>query len=140
MNTNGQDGIKARKLKTIVVSIVAFIVILFVGIWAITGALSSGKKKTDNNKTVETIKTEEKKEETKTDTTNVPSPSDQYNAEQNQQNQQNTQTEAPVVENTPTTTNNIPTTGPAEIVFSALMLGVVASLVVLNVQLAKENQ
>lgn len=133
MNTNGQDGSKARKLKTIIVSIIALIVIIFVGIWAISGAISSGKKAATNKKT-ETSQTENKKtEESKvSDPSTATSPSDQYSSAQTES--------APVAENTAAAANNIPTTGPAEVIFSALMLGVVVTLATLNVQLVKENR
>ena len=141
MNNNAQDGIKGRKIKTIVVSVIALIVILFVGIWAISGALNSGKKKTDNTKQTETSKTEEKKTEENqqtnvADPTNAASPSDQYSSTE----ENKTETTTPTTETTPVANENIPTTGPAEVVFSALMLGVVAMLATLNVQLVKKNQ
>ena len=134
MNTNGQDGVKSRRVKTIVASIIALVVILFVGIWAITGALNSGKKSTNNTKQTETAKTENKKTETSkvSDPNTATSPSGQYTG--------NTQTETTPVAETAPASNNIPTTGPAEVVFSALMLGVVAALATLNIQLVKQNR
>ena len=131
---NGQDGLKSRKLKTIVVSVIALVVILFVGIWAITGALNSGKKKTDNNKPTETAKVEEKKNEETTVVAPTSTPSDQQTT-----TTENTVT-TPVTETAPAVSENIPTTGPAEVIFSALMLGVVAMLATLNIQLVKQNQ
>ena len=44
-------------------------------------------------------------------------------------------TPAPVAQN-----NDIPTTGASDVIFSAIMLGVVASLAVYNIQLVKERQ
>lgn len=132
MNTS-EDASKSRKLKTVIVTVVAAIIILFVGIWAISSALGSGKKSNSDNKTTEVAKTEEKKEKTEVPTGNeTNSPSTQYNP---QPTETTTTTEtAPVVN------NNMPSTGPTETIFSALMLGVVAYLVVLNINLVKENR
>ena len=132
MNTS-EDASKSRKLKTVIVTVVAAIIILFVGIWAISSALGSGKKSYGDNKTTEVAKTEEKKEQTNVPTGNEEnSPSTQYNP---QPTETTTTTEtAPVVN------NNMPSTGPTETIFSALMLGVVAYLVVLNINLVKENR
>ena len=137
MNTNGQqDGIKGRKLKTIIVSTIAFIVVLFVGIWAISGALNSGKKTTENTKPAEVSKTEEKKNNsTPVEGTAPTSPSTQYSP--------TTQAPAPAPAEQPAPTavnNNIPTTGPSEVIFSAIMVGIVVFLIGLNIQLVKENQ
>ena len=137
MNNSEQEGLKSRRLKTIIVSIIALIVIVFVGIWAISGAISSGKKAATNNKQTETSKTEDKKKEETTtvaDPTTATSPSEQYTSTEN------TQTAPVATETAPATSENIPTTGPTEVIFSALMLGVVAMLATLNIQLAKQNQ
>ena len=129
MNTNGQDPAKGRKLKTMIATIVAAVVILFVGIWAISAALNSGKKSGNNTKPTEVAQTTEK-EKTEQTGSKPTSPSDQYVP--TTQTVETTSTPAPAVTESP-----IPTTGPTEVIFSALMLGVVASLIVLNVQLVK---
>lgn len=131
MNTNGQDPAKGRKLKTMIATIVAAVVILFVGIWAISAALNSGKKSENGAKTTETAKTTEK-EKTEQTGSKPTSPSDQYTP--TTQVVETTPAPAPAVAENP-----IPTTGPTEIIFSALMLGVVASLIVLNVQLVQNK-
>lgn len=133
MNANDIDPNKGRRLKVIVATIVAAVVILFVGIWAISSALNSGKKNNGETKPAEVAKTSEKnKEKTEQTGTKPNSPSEQY-----------TPTTAQPAETTPAVEpaqSSIPTTGPAEVLFSAVMLGVVATLVTLNVQLVKENQ
>ena len=131
MNTNGQDMQKGRKLKMIVATIIAAVVILFVGVWAISSAMNSNKKSSSGTNT-EVAKTSEKEK------TNIPtgnetnSPSEQYSPTTTET------TPAPVVTEAPATTN-MPTTGPSEVIFSAIMVGVVASLAVWNLQLSKEN-
>lgn len=135
MNTNGQDPNKGRRLKTIIATVVAAIVIVLVGFWAISSALNSGKKTDDNSKTTEVAKTTEKeKEKTESTGTKPTSPSDQYTPTAQTETQVQPQAApAPVAE------NPIPTTGPSEIIFSALMVGVVAALAVLNIELVKDQ-
>jgi cytoskeletal protein RodZ len=140
MNTNDADAIKARRLKTIIVMIVAAIVIVFVGIWAITSALGSGKKNETNGKNTETAKVSEKDKEKQQTGSTPSSPADQYTANTQAPevpNNQPTTTEAPAPA---PVTNDIPSTGPSEIIVSALALGVVAYLSVLNLQLVKKEQ
>ena len=122
MKTNGQDSAKSRKLRNIIVASVAAIVIVFVGIWAISSAMNSSvtKEPEDNNEVVAT-----KEEPTQKGTTPA-SPSQQYTAPSNN-------TSAPAA-------NTMPKTGPAEVVFGAIMLGVVAYLVALNVNLVKSER
>jgi FtsZ-interacting cell division protein ZipA len=151
---NGQEGLKSRRKKTIIVSILALILIVTVGIWVISSATKSGKKaatiKADSSKTEtkndETSNvTEVKNEQTPANPSNATSPSEQYVS--NNQTQTQTQQAAPAttapVTTTPVATDangDIPTTGPSEVIFSALMLGVVATLATLNVQLIKQRQ
>ena len=84
MNTNGQDPAKGRKLKTLIVTIVAAVVILFVGIWAISSALGSGKKSENGAKTTEISKTTEK-EKTEQTGSKPTSPSELLQKAQSQQ-------------------------------------------------------
>lgn len=134
MNTNGQDANKSRKLKTIVVSIIAAAIIILASFWAISSVM--GNKKADNgNKTTETAKEEKKKDEDEQIGTDPVSPSQQYNPVPETQPAPVETTPAPVAQN-----NDIPTTGASDVIFSAIMLGVVASLAVYNIQLVKERQ
>ena len=136
MYTSGQDPNKARKLKTIIAATIALVVILIVGVWAISAAISSTKKKEENSSAEVAVSNDQAKEE-KPETTNptgtgATSPADQYSATQNQAPAATV--EAPVVQ------NNIPTTGPSEVIFSAVMVGVVVFLIGLNINLVKENR
>lgn len=137
MNTNGQDAGKSRKLKTIIVSIIAAAVIILVAFWAISSVMGGAKKVDNGNKTTETSKEEKKKEEPVAQTGTDPvSPSQQYNPVPETQTPA-AQTPTPAAN---TNQNDIPTTGASEVIFSAIMLGVVASLAVLNLQLVKEQR
>ncbi len=128
MNTNGQDMTKSRRIKNFFVAVIAAIVILFVGIWAISAALNSGKEDTEDE-TEDIALTEEKK--TEVTGTEPTSPSAQY-----------TVTETPQAEETPApvVSNNMPQTGPADVVFSALMIGIVVYLIGLNINLVKAER
>ena len=120
--------------------IVAAILILLIGIWAISSALGSGKKN-DNNKPAETAKTEEKNKDKEKQTGTSPvSPADQYNPSAQAPEVKEQPAETPAPAPAPVVNNDIPSTGPSEIVFSALMLGVVVYLVTLNIQLVKKEQ
>ena len=123
MKTNGQDSTKGRKLKTIIVGVVAAIVILFVGIWAISAAMNSSVTKEPEN----------------TETSNQSEPQTQLGTDPVSPSNQYVSSNEPAVVETPTATA-MPTTGPAEVVLSAIMLGVVVYLVTLNVNLVKENR
>jgi flagellar basal body-associated protein FliL len=132
MNTNGQDAGKSRRLKTIIVSIIAAAIIILASFWAVSSIM--GSKKADNgSKTTETSKEEKKTEDQPVGSEPV-SPSQQYNPVPETQTPAET-TPAPVAQN-----NDIPTTGASDVIFSAIMLGVVASLAVYNIQLVKEQQ
>ena len=122
MKTNGQDSAKSRKLRNIIVTVVAAVVIVFVGIWAISSAMNSSVTKApeDNNEAVAS-----KEEPTQKGTTPT-SPSAQYTSSSNS-------TSTPAAE-------AMPKTGPAEVAFGAIMLGVVAYLVALNVNLVKSER
>ena len=135
MNTNGQDAGKSRRLKTIIVSIIAAAIIILASFWAISSVM--GNKKADNgSKTTETAKEEKKNEEGAQVGSDPVSPSQQYNPMPETQQQPVEQNPAPVAQNQ----NDIPTTGASDVIFSAIMLGVVASLAVYNLQLVKEQQ
>ena len=138
MNTNGQDAGKSRRLKTIVVSIIAAAVIIVVAFWAVSSVVKNTKKTDSGNKVAEISKEEKNKEKPTQVGTDPVSPSQQYNpVPESQTPPAQTPAPAPVA-----TTNqeDIPSTGPSEVIFSAIMLGVVASLAVLNLQLVKEQR
>ena len=144
MDTMDQKALKTRKLKLIIIAVLAAVVIFLVGIWAISIATNAGigYHPIENPEVANTEGHQNGVEPT--------SPANSYNPVVVEP--------APNVPTTPTTpttqaTNpaipspahapvatNMPTTGPAEVVFSALMLGVVAYLAALNVKFAREKR
>lgn len=132
MNTNGQDPAKSRRLKLIIATVIAAIIVVLVGFWALSSALNSGKKNSDNeSKTTEVAKTTEK-EKTESTGSKPTSPSDQYTP-----TTQTVPTPAPTTAPAPAAV--VPTTGPSEIIVSAIALGTVTALAVLNVQLIQKR-
>lgn len=141
MDTMDQKALKTRKLKLIIIAVLAAVVIFLVGIWAISIATNAGigYHPIENPEVANTEDHQNGVEPT--------SPANSYNPVVVEP--------APTAPTTPTTqaTNpaipspahapvatNMPTTGPAEVVFSALMLGVVAYLAALNVKFAREKR
>ena len=122
---NSHDINHSRKVRNLVILIIAAVLILFVGIWAISSAVKSGNKDTNTS----TAKTETAKVEqtNKTDST-ITSPANQYNS-------------GAVVtsDSTPTVIagEDIPTTGPSSVLLSAIALGGIVYLLGLNVSLKK---
>lgn len=141
MDTMDQKALKTRKLKLIIVAVLAAVVIFLVGIWAISIATNAGigYHPIENPEVANTEGHQNGVEPT--------SPANSYNPVVVEP--------APTAPTTPTAqaanpaipspthapvATNMPTTGPAEVVFSALMLGVVAYLAVLNVKFAREKR
>lgn len=144
MDTMDQKALKTRKLKLIIIAVLAAVVIFLVGIWAISIATNAGigYHPIENPEVANTEDHQNGVEPT--------SPANSYNPVVVEP-----APNAPTTPTTPTTqaTNpaipspahapvaaNMPTTGPAEVVFSALMLGVVAYLAALNVKFAREKR
>ena len=122
---------KDHRFKVIVVATVAAALIISIGVWAITSAINSTKTKTETAKieTSETTKTPETTESTDTavlnpatDSTTVSSPASEYTA--------------PAVA---ANTNDIPKTGPTDVIISAIALGVIVSLILVNIDLVKRQ-
>lgn len=141
MDTMDQKALKTRKLKLIVIAVLAAVVIFLVGIWAISIATNAGigYHPIENPEVANTEDHQNGVEPT--------SPANSYNPVVVEP--------APTAPTTPTAqaanpaipspahapvAANMPTTGPAEVVFSALMLGVVAYLAALNVKFAREKR
>ena len=144
MDTMDQKALKTRKLKLIIIAVLAAVVIFLVGIWAISIATNAGigYQPIENPEVANTEDHQNGVEPT--------SPANSYNPVVVEP--------APNAPTTPTTptaqaanpaipspthapvATNMPTTGPAEVVFSALMLGVVAYLAALNVKFAREKR
>ena len=150
MDTMDQKALKTRKLKLIIIAVLAAVVIFLVGIWAISIATNAGigYQPIESPEVANTEDHQNGVEPT--------SPANSYSPVVVEP-APNAPT-APTTPTTPTTptaqaTNpaipspahapvatNMPTTGPAEVVFSALMLGVVAYLAALNVKFAREKR
>lgn len=141
MDTMDQKALKTRKLKLIIIAVLAAVVIFLVGIWAISIATNAGigYHPIENPEVANTEGHQNGVEPT--------SPANSYNPVVVEP--------APTAPTTPTAqaanpaipspahapvATNMPTTGPAEVVFSALMLGVVAYLAALNVKFAREKR
>lgn len=141
MDTMDQKALKTRKLKLIIIAVLAAVVIFLVGIWAISIATNAGigYQPIENPEVANTEDHQNGVEPT--------SPANSYNPVVVEP--------APNAPTTPTTqaanpaipspahapvAANMPTTGPAEVVFSAFMLGVVAYLAALNVKFAREKR
>ena len=141
MDTMDQKALKTRKLKLIIIAVLAAVVIFLVGIWAISIATNAGigYQPIENPEVANAEDHQNGVEPT--------SPANSYNPVVVEP--------APTAPTTPTAqaanpaipspahapvTTNMPTTGPAEVVFSALMLGVVAYLAALNVKFAREKR
>ena len=141
MDTMDQKALKTRKLKLIIIAVLAAVVIFLVGIWAISIATNAGigYQPIENPEVANTEDHQNGVEPT--------SPANSYNPV--------VVAPAPTAPTTPTAqaanpaipspahapvATNMPTTGPAEVVFSALMLGVVAYLAALNVKFAREKR
>ena len=141
MDTMDQKALKTRKLKLIIIAVLAAIVIFLVGIWAISIATNAGigYQPIENPEVANTEDRQNGVEPT--------SPANSYNPvvvepAPNTPTAPTTQAANPAISSpahAPVATN-MPTTGPAEVVFSALMLGVVAYLAALNVKFAREKR
>jgi len=150
-----KDATKSRRMKIVVFSAIAVMIIFFVGIWAFSTALSGSKKNSDKEQKAETAQTTENKEgktEENTLSSNASenSPANQYSATEaangNTQSAENTTAETtatPEQSNLPApiiSDNDIPTTGPTEVLLSAIMVGVVVTLLGYNLELRKANR
>ena len=144
MDTMDQKALKTRQLKLIIIAVLAAVVIFLVGIWAISIATNAGigYHPIENPEVANTDDHQNGVEPT--------SPANSYNPvvvepapnTPTASNAPTTQTTNPAITSpahAPVATN-MPTTGPAEVVFSALMLGVVAYLAALNVKFAREKR
>ena len=147
MQTNQPN--RAKRFRIIVfATIIAFIVVIF-GAWIITSAIKSAEKsrqqeisateeskeeKTNKTETKAENKTEAKTEAKSSEKTNnqgqnnkisTASPADQY------QNNKSTTT-SNTANGTTKAASDLPSTGPEDLVFTAILAGVAVSLVCLN--------
>lgn len=138
MQTNQPN--RAKRFRIIVfATIIAFIVVIF-GAWIITSAIKSAEKSrqqeiaTEGSKEEKTNKTEAKSEAKSSEKTNnqgqtnkisTTSPADQY------QNNKTTAT-SNTTNGATKATSDLPSTGPEDLVFTALLAGVAVYLICLN--------
>jgi|GEM_PF-6638636 len=120
---------KDHRFKIIVVTTIMAALIISIGVWAITSAVNSTKEKnaaTNNTETSITKTETETKEDSTSQTTssNVASPSSEYTVS------------APTV----TTSNDLPTSGPTDIIVSTLALGTIVALILVNIDLVQRRQ
>lgn len=120
---------KDHRFKIIVVTTIMAALIISIGVWAITSAVNSTKEKnaaTNNTETSITKTETETKEDSASQTTssNVASPSSEYTVS------------APTV----TTSNDLPTSGPTDIIVSTLALGTIVALILVNIDLVQRRQ
>lgn len=146
MQTNQPN--RAKRFRIIVfATIIAFIVVIF-GAWIITSAIKSAEKSrqqeiaTEGSKEEKTNKTETKAEN-KTEAKSEAKSSEKIN-NQGQTNKISTTSPADQYQNNKTTatsnttngatkaTSDLPSTGPEDLVFTALLAGVAVYLVCLN--------
>ena len=146
MQTNQPN--RAKRFRIIVfATIIAFIVVIF-GAWIITSAIKSAEKSrqqeiaTEGSKEEKTNKTETKAEN-KTEAKSEAKSSEKTN-NQGQTNKISTTSPADQYQNNKTTTtsnatsgatkaaSDLPSTGPEDLVFTALLAGVAVYLVCLN--------
>ena len=140
---------RAKRFRIIVfATIIAFIVVIF-GAWIITSAIKSAEKSrqqeitaTEESKEEKTNKTETKAEN-KTEAKTEAKSSEKTN-NQGQNNKISTASPADQYQNNKTTTtsnttngatkaaSDLPSTGPEDLVFTAILAGVAVSLVCLN--------
>ena len=134
MQTNQPN--RAKRFRIIVfATIIAFIVVIF-GAWIITSAIKSAEKSrqqeitaTEESKEEKTNKTEAKSSEKTNNqgqTNKIPttSPADQY--------QNNKSTSTSNATSTTKAASDLPSTGPEDLVFTAILAGVAVYLVCLN--------
>ena len=151
MQTNQPN--RAKRFRIIVfATIIAFIVVIF-GAWIITSAIKSAEKSrqqeitaTEESKEEKTNKTEAKSEnkteakseakssektnnQGQTNKISTPSPADQY--------QNNKSTSTSNATSTTKAASDLPSTGPEDLVFTAILAGVAVYLVCLNLNRKK---
>lgn len=133
-----QDANRPQRIKIIIIAVIVAILVFIFGAWLITSAIKSVEKKNQSTQTVETGKTakkdektiiDDKKQEQNTQNTSknnssvsnvnnnsaANSPATQYSVEQH-----NSTT---VVQNT-----GLPTTGPEDLLPTALLIGIASFL------------
>ena len=133
-----QDANRPQRIKIIVITIIAAILIFIFGAWLITSAIKSVEKKNQNIQTAETSKTtqkEEKASDDKKQDQNAQSSAKNNNGGSNAATTGTTTTspaaQYPVAQQNHTASNkttDLPTTGPEDLLPTALLIGVASFL------------
>lgn len=133
-----QDANRPQRIKIIVITIIAAILIFIFGAWLITSAIKSVEKKNQNAQTAETSKTtqkEEKASDDKKQDQNAQSSAKNNNGSSNAATSGTTTTspatQYPVVQQNNTASNkttDLPTTGPEDLLPTAFLIGLASFL------------
>ena len=132
-----QDANRPQRIKIIVITIIAAILIFIFGAWLITSAIKSVEKKNQNAQTAETSKTtqkEEKASDDKKQDQNAQSSAKNNNGSSNAATSGVTTSPAaqyPVAQQNHTASNkttDLPTTGPEDLLPTAFLIGLTSFL------------
>lgn len=133
-----QDANRPQRIKIIVITIIAAILIFIFGAWLITSAIKSVEKKNQNAQTTETSKTtqkEEKASDDKKQDQNAQSSAKNNNGSSNAATSGTTTTspaaQYPVAQQNHTASNkttDLPTTGPEDLLPTAFLIGLASFL------------
>lgn len=133
-----QDANRPQRIKIIVITIIAAILIFIFGAWLITSAIKSVEKKNQNAQTAETSKTtqkEEKASDDKKQDQNAQSSAKNNNGSSNAATSGTTTTspaaQYPVAQQNHTAsskTTDLPTTGPEDLLPTAFLIGLASFL------------
>lgn len=133
-----QDANRPQRIKIIVITIIAAILIFIFGAWLITSAIKSVEKKNQNAQTAETSKTtqkEEKASDDKKQDQNAQSSAKNNNGSSNAATSGTTTTspaaQYPVAQQNHTASNkttDLPTTGPEDLLPTAFLIGLASFL------------
>ena len=131
-----QDTEQKRKIRIVTIATIVAVVVLGLGVWLVVAAISSTKK---NNNTVATESSvTERKDTTKPDADKqgnptATSPANQYGATE----QKTTTTSAAATTPATPAKQEVPSTGPEDMVPVAILAGVATYLIGLNINLKK---
>lgn len=133
-----QDANRPQRIKIIVITIIAAILIFIFGAWLITSAIKSVEKKNQNAQTAETSKTtqkEEKASDDKKQDQNAQSSAKNNNGSSNAATSGTTTAspaaQYPVAQQNHTVSNkttDLPTTGPEDLLPTAFLIGLASFL------------
>ena len=133
-----QDANRPQRIKIIVITIIAAILIFIFGAWLITSAIKSVEKKNQNAQTAETSKTtqkEEKASDDKKQDQNAQSSAKNNNGGSNAATSGTTTAspaaQYPVAQQNHTASNkttDLPTTGPEDLLPTAFLIGLASFL------------